>query len=489
MTITAGRSSKQIVPRLIRSHKLVQQWLHSSRWSPQDIFEEFDSSTTLNVKHSDTIAANSNNNRFFMYEEMDGPKMQDKDGPTVTKHTSPLDLAHLLSTSNNSSDYYYWTSPISNVCPSLISKRQIDNYSELLIDSSYVSQNNAMPLEDPRGPSLWMGNSGSATQAHYDVADNIIVQLFGTKRLRLFPPSCFTSLYVFPDAHPRARKSQVNFDWPDFRKYPKFAYAQQHQDFMDIVLQPGDVIEIPAFWFHHVENGKLPSASSWNTGAREENHTSTTIIDGPSVSLNIFGLSKAMMIAQDIFRAGSSGAMFHDVDQNQISSILRELAYGLLEGLHRQQQRLKNTSSPSSSLSSLSTSTRTTTPRDAIEMCLLETRYRPLLQSNNADDGYMSTNLIKDKKKLHNNFFSFDSPMQYMYMVRQSSLLTESQKQQIHDCITNTLPLFEQLTLEIDNDPNGIGLIIACHLMELWAVQLVGPNNVATIWEDVISEE
>ena len=55
-----------------------------------------------------------------------------------------------------------------------------------------------------------MGGRGSSTQAHYDVAHNVFVQLHGEKRFELRPPSAHRSLHVFPDAHPRARKSQVS---------------------------------------------------------------------------------------------------------------------------------------------------------------------------------------------------------------------------------------------------------------------------------------
>merc|ERR1740124_2054009 len=159
--------------------------------------------------------------------------------------------------------YYYWTSPVSDISPSLLTTR-LQGYETLHNNNNNNTNANAntktnatkipsSPQLDPRGPSLWMASSGSSTQAHYDIADNILVQLHGSKRIRCYPPSAATHLHLFPDAHPRARKSQVNFDHVDTERYPFFHTLAP--PVLDALLRPGDAIRIPAFWFHHVENG------------------------------------------------------------------------------------------------------------------------------------------------------------------------------------------------------------------------------------------
>ena len=62
----------------------------------------------------------------------------------------------------------------------------------------------------PRKTSLWVGGNGSTTQAHYDVADNILGQCLGTKRIRCWAPSSHWAMTPFPDAHPLARKAQID---------------------------------------------------------------------------------------------------------------------------------------------------------------------------------------------------------------------------------------------------------------------------------------
>jgi hypothetical protein len=114
-----------------------------------------------------------------MYEEHGRVKLKDDSGPTMELlQRSPSQLADLLCHDNGENQYHYWTSPVADVAPGLLKRLDVEGYCELLRDDDDNKE-----LLDPRGPSLWMASSGSATQAHYDVADNVILQLFGTKRV------------------------------------------------------------------------------------------------------------------------------------------------------------------------------------------------------------------------------------------------------------------------------------------------------------------
>jgi hypothetical protein len=66
--------------------------------------------------------------------------------------------------------------------------------------------------------------------------DNILVQVSGSKRVILFPPSDVDCLYMKGD------KSQVlEVDTPDLEKYPLFAKAKRYE----CILEPGDAVFIP----------------------------------------------------------------------------------------------------------------------------------------------------------------------------------------------------------------------------------------------------
>lgn len=78
---------------------------------------------------------------------------------------------------------------------------------------------------------------------HYDIMDNILIQVTGRKRVVLYSPQDATKLYLNGD------KSEVlDIDNPDLSTYPKFAEATPFECFME----PGDVLFIPAMWFHNV---------------------------------------------------------------------------------------------------------------------------------------------------------------------------------------------------------------------------------------------
>lgn len=170
------------VPRLLR-HEITKPWArHPAGWSPHELLAGessfFLESSSLTVKRSTT--------RFFMYEEHanERVKLKDDNGPTEVLQRSPSHLADLLCDGEN--QYHYWTSPVADVAPGLLKRLQ-----------GYESLHDDQQLLDPRGPSLWMGSSGSATQAHYDVADIVVVQLFGTKRVSERPYIFLQSQYLY----------------------------------------------------------------------------------------------------------------------------------------------------------------------------------------------------------------------------------------------------------------------------------------------------
>jgi tRNA wybutosine-synthesizing protein 5 len=73
--------------------------------------------------------------------------------------------------------------------------------------------------------------------------DNILIQVVGRKRVILFPPSDVPCLYLTGD------KSRVmDLDAPDTETFPNFSQATR----WETLLEPGDVLYIPALWFHNV---------------------------------------------------------------------------------------------------------------------------------------------------------------------------------------------------------------------------------------------
>eukprot|EP00760_Papus_ankaliazontas_P021906 PhM_4_TR18762/c0_g1_i1/m.4318/K15451/PPM2, LCMT2, TYW4; tRNA wybutosine-synthesizing protein 4 len=87
-----------------------------------------------------------------------------------------------------------------------------------------------------RGVQLW---------THYDTLDNILCQIVGEKRVVLYPPSQYMNLYM-----EGSTSRVVDIDTPDYNKYPRFRDAKASA--VEFALRPGDVLFIPALWFHNV---------------------------------------------------------------------------------------------------------------------------------------------------------------------------------------------------------------------------------------------
>ncbi|NMH61507.1 cupin-like domain-containing protein [Alteromonas ponticola] len=100
--------------------------------------------------------------------------------------------------------------------------------------------------------SLWLGNH-SRIAAHCDFPQNLAIVVAGKRRFTLFPPDQLENLYIGPlDFTPAGQAiSLVDFDAPDFSKYPRFKEALSHATITE--LEPGDGIIIPSMWWHHVE--------------------------------------------------------------------------------------------------------------------------------------------------------------------------------------------------------------------------------------------
>ncbi|XP_076824266.1 tRNA wybutosine-synthesizing protein 5-like [Clavelina lepadiformis] len=88
-----------------------------------------------------------------------------------------------------------------------------------------------------------IASAGMQLWTHYDVMDNFLIQVNGRKKAVLFPPSDALNLYLKGDKSEVTDVDSINLD-----KYPNFANVTKYQ----CMLEPGDILYIPALWFHNV---------------------------------------------------------------------------------------------------------------------------------------------------------------------------------------------------------------------------------------------
>lgn len=98
---------------------------------------------------------------------------------------------------------------------------------------------------------LWIGHSHSRTGLHYDTDyRNLLCQIYGKKRIFLFSPNQSKYMYPSDKFDNGAVCSQVDFWNIDDKKFPNF----NKSSYIEIILYPGQIISIPPYWWHAVEN-------------------------------------------------------------------------------------------------------------------------------------------------------------------------------------------------------------------------------------------
>jgi len=173
--------------------------------------------------------------RFFYNEDMTGFNFKSE----RIQFDSFLENISRLEGQKNAPAYYMGSTDISTYFP------------ELLCENGLPKDNDVFREYSPF-VSLWMGNRTVAA-THYDFSNNLICNLYGRRKVTLFPPDQISNLYPGPIEPTPAGQvvSMVNLRKPDFETYPNFhlALAQSYE----ITLQAGDILFYPAMWWHEIE--------------------------------------------------------------------------------------------------------------------------------------------------------------------------------------------------------------------------------------------
>lgn len=101
---------------------------------------------------------------------------------------------------------------------------------------------------------LRIASSKVQVWTHFDLYDNVLAQVYGTKRVILLPPDDTKYLYIEGD------KSQVNcFDkWKECTE--KFPLIKNTKPYW-CLLKPGECLFIPSLWWHNIKTIAEPKNS------------------------------------------------------------------------------------------------------------------------------------------------------------------------------------------------------------------------------------
>ncbi|KAK4790385.1 hypothetical protein SAY86_017689 [Trapa natans] len=99
-----------------------------------------------------------------------------------------------------------------------------------------------------RSLNAWFGPSGTVTPLHHDPHHNILAQVVGKKYIRLYSSSLSEELYPHSETM-LCNSSQVDLDNID----EQFSEVVD-LEFMDCVLEAGEMLYIPPKWWHYVRS-------------------------------------------------------------------------------------------------------------------------------------------------------------------------------------------------------------------------------------------
>ncbi|RKP09052.1 cupin-like domain-containing protein [Thamnocephalis sphaerospora] len=129
--------------------------------------------------------------------------------------------------------------------------------------------------KEPDAVNFWMGTGRSVTSLHKDPYENLYAVMTGAKVFTLLPPTTQPCLYERDYEHACYRADTLALEpttppqrvpWipvdptrPDLERFPRYANARP----LTVRVEPGDMLYLPAMWFHHVQQEGRTVAVNW----------------------------------------------------------------------------------------------------------------------------------------------------------------------------------------------------------------------------------
>lgn len=92
---------------------------------------------------------------------------------------------------------------------------------------------------------IWIGPGGTFTPLHFDLTNNLIAQVVGTKEVLLVPPSETPRMYNHRHVYSAVR------DLTDATRLEAYPLARDVRSYA-VDLKPGDILYVPVGWWHQV---------------------------------------------------------------------------------------------------------------------------------------------------------------------------------------------------------------------------------------------
>lgn len=122
--------------------------------------------------------------------------------------------------------------------------------------------------EAARGINCRLGSRGIIAALHYDESRNFILILKGQKRYILGHPDQCINMELYPQGHPSARHSSIN--WSDPKSWMNGGTHFRNGMVNEVVLDAGDGLYLPTYWFHFIVSLSLNYQCNARSGTTME---------------------------------------------------------------------------------------------------------------------------------------------------------------------------------------------------------------------------
>ncbi len=138
-----------------------------------------------------------------------------------------------------------------------------------------------MPPGSFRQANLWCGSDGISTNLHFDEMHNFLALFSGKKEGIIFAPSESRAMYPIQVGEPYYEiLSHVTLEKPDFATFPRYREGRYSR----FALSPGDVLFLPAFYWHYVRSYDVSLALNYwflgplTAGAKQRRRESIYVV-------------------------------------------------------------------------------------------------------------------------------------------------------------------------------------------------------------------
>lgn len=104
--------------------------------------------------------------------------------------------------------------------------------------------------EDPLNAVLYFGKKQFSQLHYHPLGSATLCQVYGRKRVWLYPPEQTRYLYKYPWYSPNHNMSLTTSPAPDPARFPDFSRAKG----IELLVEPGQLLFIPIYWWHAIQN-------------------------------------------------------------------------------------------------------------------------------------------------------------------------------------------------------------------------------------------